>query len=196
MRKRGSGRHWLTLLVLLLLLVLPATASAATTVRVFPAAPYRVQHLTPLAAPPVVIGASAVRYFAVAPGYGPAGVQGASLGLQGTTTVLPACDGACTDRYRPASAVAIAAGHYTERVIFTVTQPGRAGPAFGFDLEIAVHLTTGWVFGMGYFSSGVATTAGTATISLRLYVDLGTADPTVEAVEVTVNACLTTTGCP
>jgi hypothetical protein len=66
----------------------------------------------------------------------------------------------------------------------------------GFDLEIAVHLTTGWVFGMGYFSTGVATRTGTSTVSLRMYVDLGTTAPTVLAVEVTVNRCSSTTGCP
>jgi len=110
--------------------------------------------------------------------------------------VLPACGGACTDRYRPASSVAIAAGHYTDRVIFTVTQPPATGAAIGFDLEIAVHLTTRWVFGTGYFSTGVATGATTSTVTLRIYVDLGTAVPTVEAVEVTVNRCLSTTGCP
>lgn len=188
--------HWLGLALLVLLVALPTTVSAATTVRVFPAAPYLVVHVTLLAAPPVTIGANAVRYFGAAPGYAAAGTQGTSPGLQGTTVVLPACAAACTDRYRPASSAAIAAGHYTDRVIFTVTQPGDAGPAVGFDLEIAVHLTTGWVFGNGYFSTGVSTGAGTSTITLRMYVDLGTAAPTVLAVEVTVNRCLSTTACP
>jgi hypothetical protein len=83
-----------------------------------------------------------------------------------------------------------------ERVIFTVTQPRNTGPAVGFDVEVAVHLTTGWVYGNGYFSTGVATGAATSTISLRLYVDLGTAVPTVQKVEVTVDRCTSTTGCP
>lgn len=196
MRTPRRLRHWLALALLLLLAAVPTTASAATTVREFPAAPYAVEHLTPLPAPPVTVGAEAVRLFAAAPGYAEAGVQGSSIGLEGTTTVLASCTGACTDRYRPASSPAIAAGHYAERVIFTVTQPAAAGPAVGFDLEIAVHLTTGWVVGMGYFSTGVATGAATATITLRMYVDLGTAAPTVDAVEVTVNRCLATTGCP
>ena len=196
MRGPGGLGHWLGLTLLLLLLVIPSSVSAATTVRVFHASPYLVQHVVPLAAPPVTIGANAVVHFRVAPGYAAAGVQGTSPGLQGTTVVLAACAGTCTDRYRPASSVAIAAGHYADRVLFTVTQPGRAGPAVGFDLEIAVHLATGWVFGMGYFSTGVATGAGTATINLRMYVDLGAAVPTVIAVEVTVNRCLSTTGCP
>ena len=196
MRKSRGLWHWFPLMVILLLIAIPSTASAVTTVRVFPAAPYAVVHVRPLAAPPVTIGAAGVREFGAAPGYAAAGVQGGAIGLEGTTTVLPGCGGACTDRYRPASSPAIAAGHYTERVIFTVTQPGAAGPAVGFDLEIAVHLTTGWVFGMGYFSTGVSTRAATSTISLRIYVDLGTAAPTVEAVEVTVNRCLSTTGCP
>ena len=196
MRGPAGLRHWLGLSLLLLLLVVPSSVSAATTVRVFHAAPYLVQHVVPLGAPPVTIGANAVVHLRFAPGYAPAGVQGSSPGLQGTTVVLPTCPRACIDRYRPASSAALAAGHYAERVFFTVTQPGGAGPAVGFDLEIAVHLTTGWVFGMGYFSTGVATGAGTATISVRMYVDLGTAAPTVSAVEVTVNRCLSTTGCP
>lgn len=196
MRRPRGLWHWFGLATLLLLVALPTTASAATTVRVFPAAPYLVEHLTPLAAPPVTIGAYAVREFAVAPGYAAAGVQGTSPGLEGTTVVLPSCAGACTDRYRPASSTAIAAGDYAERVIFTVTQPGAAGPAVGFDVEVAVHLTSGWVFGTGYFSTGVATTAGTSTVTLRLYVSLGTAVPTVEVVEIVVNRCLSTTACP
>jgi hypothetical protein len=196
MRRPGGLRHWLGLALLLLLVALPSSATAATTVRIFHAAPYLVEHVVPLAAPPVTVGAHAVQHFAFAPGYAAAGVQGTSPGLQGTTVVLASCARTCTDRYRPASAPAIAAGHYTERVAFVVTQPGAAGPAVGFDLEIAVHLSTGWVFGMGYFSTGVATGAGTSTINLRMFVDLGTAAPTVVAVEVTVNRCLSTTGCP
>jgi len=189
-------RHWLALAALLLLVALPSSASAATSLRVFPASPYHDLRLTPLAAPPVTVGANAIRYFAAAPGYAAAGTQGAARGLEGTTVVLAACAGACTDRYRPASAVAIAAGHYTDRVIFTVTQPAHAGPAVGFDLMIAVHLTTGWVVGTGYFSTGVATGAATSAISLRVYVDLGTAAPRVLAVEVTLNRCLSATACP
>jgi len=193
-RPAGLG-HWLGLAVLLLLVVLPATGSAATTVRVFHAS-YAVARITPLAAPPVTVGAHATIHYAAAPGYPAAGVQGTSPGLQGTTVVLPGCARACTDRYRPASSVAIAAGHYAERVIFTVIQPGAAGPAVGFDIAVAVHLTTGWVFGFGYFSTGVATGAATSAITLRVYVDLGTAVPAITAVEVTDNRCLSTTACP
>ncbi|HYB79197.1 MAG TPA: hypothetical protein VEG66_05500 [Thermoplasmata archaeon] len=196
MRKPRRLWHWLALTGLILLFALPSSASAATTLRVFHAAPYLDVRVTLLAAPPVTTGAHGLRHFFFAPGYAAAGVQGSSPGLEGTTVVLPACTGACIDQYRPASSAAIAAGHYAERVTFTVTQPGAAGPAVGFDLEVAVHLTTGWVVGDGYFSTGVATGAATATITLRVYVDLGTAAPTVEAVEVAVNRCLSTTGCP
>jgi len=196
MRKPVRLWQWLALTGFILLLALPSSASAATTLTVHRAAPSMDVRVALLAAPPVTVGASAVRYFGFAPGYPAAGVQGTSPGLEGTTVVLPACAGACTDRYRPASSVAIAAGHYTERVIFTVTQPVATGAAIGFDLEIAVHLTTGWVFGNGYFSTGVGTGAATSTISLRIYVDLGTAAPTVEVVRVAVNACLSTAGCP
>jgi len=196
MRQPHRLWHWLGLSLILVLFVLPTTAFAATTLRTLPAHPYLVVHVTLLAPPPVTIGANAVRYFGFAPGYAAAGTQGTSPGLEGTTVVLPACAGACTDRYRPASSAAIAAGDYTDRVIFTVTQPPAAGPAVGFDLEIAVHLTTGWVFGTGYFSTGVSTGAATSTITLRMYVNLGTAVPDVEVVEVTVNRCLATTACP
>jgi len=196
MRRPCGLRHWFGLALLCLLFLLPSTACAATTIHVFPAEPYYLVRLTPLPAPPVTIGAHALVHFGAAPGYPAGGVQGLSVGLQGTTVVLPGCIRACTDRYRPASSVAIPAGHYAERVIFTVTQPGHAGPAVGFDLEIAVHLTTGWVFGKGYFSTGVATFPAASTVTLRMYVDLGTAAPTVSAVEVVVNRCLSTTGCP
>jgi len=195
---RGSRDRWqgLGLAILLLLVVVPATASAATTVRSFPGSPYFTAKTAPLAAPPVTIGANALVHLRGAPGWVAAGVQGASAGLEGTPVVLAACTAACTDRYRPASAPALPARDYTERVIFTVTQPGLAGPAVGFDVEVAVHLTTGWVFGNGYFSTGVATGAATSTVTLRLYVDLGAAIPTVTSVEVTVNRCTLTTGCP
>ena len=190
-RWKGVG-----LVVLLLLVVLPSLASGATTVRTFSASHYFAAKLAPLAAPPVTVGANLNVHLAVAPGYPAAGVQGPSVGLQGTTVVLPSCARACTDRYRPASSPALAAGDFAERVIFTVTQPGIAGPAVGFDLEIAVHLTTGWVFGNGYLSTGVGTGAAAATVTLRMFVNLGLAAPTVTAVEVTLNRCLSTTGCP
>jgi hypothetical protein len=196
MRRAGIRWQGIGLVVLLLLVVIPASASAATSVRAFTASHYYASKVTLLAAPPVTVGANALVHLGAAPGYAAAGVQGTSSGLQGSTVVLASCTAACTDRYRPASSVALAAGHYVERVIFTVTQPRNTGPAVGFDVEVAVHLTTGWVYGNGYFSTGVATGAATSTISLRLYVDLGTAVPTVQKVEVTVDRCTSTTGCP
>lgn len=197
MNRSGRRLRGLGLIVVFLLLLLPGVTSAATTVRTFTGSHYFSEHIAAPAAPPVTIGAHALRHFAVAPGYVAAGVQGSSPGLEGTTVVLASCAApACTVNYRPASAPAIAAGHYTERVIFTVTQPSRTGPAVGFDVDVGVLLTTGWVFGAGYFSTGVDTLATTSTLTLRFFIDLGTAAPTVTTVEVTVNGCTTTTGCP
>jgi len=196
MRRPGGLRHWLGLAVLLLLVIIPSTVTAATTVRTLPATHYLVERVVPLAAPPVTVGAHALQLFRVTPGYPAAGVQGTMPGLQGTTVVLASCNVRCTDRYRPASSPAITVGHYAERVTFTVTQPARTGTAVGFDLEIGIQTNTGWVFGMGYFSTGLALRAATAAITLLVYVDLGTVRPTVLAVEVTVNTCLSTTGCP
>ena len=191
--RRGQGAG---LVLLLLLVAIPASASAATSVRTFHASSYHDVTLIRPAAPPVTIGAHGLLRFGAAPGYVAAGIQGTSPGLQGTTVVLPSCTGTCIDRYRPASSAAIVAGDYAERVAFTVTQPHNVGPAVGFDVDIAVHLTTGWVFGVGYFSTGVATGAATATIALRMFVSLGTAIPTVTAVEVTVNECSSAAACP
>jgi len=191
-----SWRHTLTLLVLLTLIIIPATTAGATTVRSFTASDYLAKKLSAPAPPPVTVGASAVFRLGAPPGYGAAGTQGSSVGLQGTTVVLPSCTAACTDRYRPASSAILAAGEYVERVSFAVTQPMRTGVAVGFDLEIAVHLTTGWVVGKGYLSTGVATGAAAATITLRIYLSLGNAAPTVTALEVVVNECTATTGCP
>jgi hypothetical protein len=197
MKRTGRLSSNLGLLVLLLLVLVPASAAGATSVRTFAAAPYLTERLAAPATPPVTVGAHGLRHFAAAPGYAAAGVQGASPGLQGTTVVLPACAAAtCTDNYRPASAAAIPAGSYAERVTFTVTQPHHTGTAVGFDVDIAVLLTTGWVVGKGYLSTGVTTGAGTATVTLRLFVDLGAAAPTVTVVRVTVNACTAATGCP
>ena len=194
----SPGRWWraVGLVVVLLLLVLPASASAATTVRVRAGSHYHAAHILPAAAPPVTIGAHARVHLGAAPGYAAAGVQGTSPGAQGSTVILAACAGACTDRYRPASAPALPAGAYVERVTFTVTQPHHAGPAIGFDVNIAVHLSTGWVFGRGYFSTGLAPGGATSTVTLNIFVNLGGAVPTVRAVEVTVDRCNATTGCP
>ncbi|MGD0587541.1 MAG: hypothetical protein ABSA63_01940 [Thermoplasmata archaeon] len=195
---KWSGRRWqgVGIVVLLLLVVIPASASAATTVRVFTAHHYFAAHITPAAAPPVTIGAHVLVHLGAAPGYPAAGVQGTSPGLQGTTAVLAACAAACTDRYRPASSAALRAGAYVEEVTFTVTQPHHAGPAIGFDVDVAVHLTTGWVFGKGYFSTGLATGAAASRVTLDFYVNLGAALPTVRAVEVSLDRCNATTGCP
>jgi hypothetical protein len=196
MKRSGRGWQGVSLVVLLVLVVVPAVASAATSVRTFPASPYLAARITPAVAPPVTIGAHARVYLGAAPGYIAAGVQGSSPGLEGTTVALAPCAVACTDSYRPASAPAIPARHYVERVTFTVTQPRHGGPAVGFDVEVAVHLSTGWVFGKGYFSTGAALGGRTSTITLRLFVDLGAAVPAVNAVEVTLNRCTATTGCP
>lgn len=196
MRRVRRWWHGIGLAVLLLLVVVPSFAAGATSVRTFSASSYLVSRVALAAAPPVTIGAYALIHPAGAPNYPAAGTQGTSPGLEGTTVVLASCAAACTDRYRPASSAAIPAGSYLERTIFTVTQPPSTGPAVGFDMEVAVHLTTGWVVGNGYFSTGVATGATASTITLRFYVDLGTVAPTVTAVEVTVNRCTSTTGCP
>jgi hypothetical protein len=196
MRKAVGLRHLLGLALLLLLLVLPALASGATSVRAFPASPYRAERIALPSAPPLRVGAHALVRFGVAPGYAAAGVQGTSPGLQGTTVVLAACARACTDSYRPASSPAIAAGHFAERIVFAVTQPARTGTAVGFDVDIGVYTATGWVFGVGYFSTGLSTAAAASTITLRVFVDLGALRPVVTAVEVTVNTCNSTTACP
>ena len=196
MRRMRLWVRTVGLVALVLLMALPPSASAATTVRTFTASHYSAVHLLPAAAPPVTIGAHALLHLRLAPGYAAAGTQGVSPGVQGTTVILAACAVACTDRYRPASSAAIPAGAYVERITFTVTQPRNTGPAVGFDVDVAVHLTTGWVSGRGYFSTGVATGAATSTITLDLFVYLAAARPTVSAVEVTLDRCATTTGCP
>jgi hypothetical protein len=194
-RSRGLGQG-VGIIVLVLLVGLSTSASASTTVRTFAGSPYFTAHPALAVAPPVTIGAHVVAHFggvATAPA---AGVQGTSPGLEGTTVVLASCAARCTDRYRPASAPVLPTGHYTERVTFTVVQPAHTGQAVGFDVDVGVQLTTGWVFGVGYFSTGVATGAAPSTVTVRLYIDLGAAAPTVSAVEVTVNPCVSTTGCP
>lgn len=188
--------HGLALALMVLLIAVPSLASGATSVRALAPSHYLVIHPALAPAPPVTIGANVRVYRGVAPGYPAGGVQGTSPGLEGTTVVLASCAAACTDNYRPASAPALPGGHYLERVTFTVVQPRHAGPATGFDLEVAVLLSTGWVVGKGYFSTGVATGATTATLTLRLFIDLGTAIPTITKVEVTVNPCGSTTTCP
>jgi hypothetical protein len=197
MNRSGRWARTIGLCAIVLLLAIPAISSASTTVRTFTASPYFDHQSAAPAAPPVTIGAHAVVRLGRAPAYAAAGVQGTSPGLQGTGVVLASCAlGTCIANYRPASAPALPARHYTERVTFTVTQPSRVGTAVGFDVDVGVDLATGWVFGRGYFSTGVDTHATTSTVTLRLFVDLGAAVPTVNAVQVTVNLCTSATGCP
>lgn len=195
--RSGPRLRAVVLIAVTALLVVPGLASASTTVRTFAGSRYFDERFAAPAAPPVTIGAELLVHFVAAPGYVAAGVQGVSPGLEGTTVVLAACAGAaCRANYRPASAAAIAADHYAERVSFAVTQPADTGTAVGFDVDVGVLLTTGWVFGTGYFSTGVDARATTSTVTVRLFVDLGTADPTVTRIEATVNLCTATTGCP
>jgi hypothetical protein len=86
-----------------------------------------------------------------------------------------------------------------------IIAPQTATPA-GFDAQVEINFLTdgnspnNFAFGSGYFDTGTsAATGGTSSITVFLYVDLGTlatAPPTIQSVVITLNQCVSATVCP
>jgi hypothetical protein len=197
----GSRRWILPALLFVVLLVCQAIASGATTVTAHSPARYSVTHVGAPPTAPATLTAMADRVATAAYADLPAaGTQLAGTpGLAGTPTALPECLAApCRDRYIVASPAGLVVGDYAERGTFALTQPvAPPGVSTGFLVEIAVHLSTGWIFGRAYLATGTTTLAGGAAITLQLYVNLGTAAaPTILGVDTVVDTCTSATVCP
>jgi hypothetical protein len=139
----------------------------------------------------------------------PAGVQaGSGHGLNSsgaTNVVLASCAGLnCSGNFSavdPTNAVS------SEDMALQVAiiAPQTATPA-GFDAQVEINFatdggsSTDYAFGSGYFDTGTSTASGgTSSITVFLYVDLGTpatAPPTIENVVITLNQCVSATICP
>lgn len=183
------------------LLCVQGVATGATTVTAHAPARYAVAHVGKPPVPPVVLTATADAPATPGQaGLGAAGSQPAGLpGMAGTPTTLPPCLGAaCRDRYIVANPAGLVGGDYAERATFTVTQPlAPPGVSTGFLVELVVHTSTGWIVGRAYVATGTTTRIGGSTITLVLYLNLGTVTaPTVLSVHTVVDECSLTTVCP
>jgi hypothetical protein len=151
--------------------------------------------------PPVRVTATAdVRATAVLAALAALGTQlTGATGMAGTPLALPTCLAAtCRDRYIVANPAGLVAGDYAERVTLMVTQPAAPpGVSSGLLVEVVVHTSTGWFFGRAYFATGTTTRAGGATLTVLLFLNLGTAAaPTILSSSSVVDLCTSATACP
>ncbi|MCI4352782.1 MAG: hypothetical protein L3K14_05260 [Thermoplasmata archaeon] len=181
------------------LLNLQGEASAATSVTPQSPDPYSVTQVgAPPGAPTTLRATVVVRATAALAGLPAAGTQRAgTAGVAGVPRALPTCRvAACLDRYVVASPAGLIVRDFAERVTFTLPQPqAPPGTSTGFMVEILIHTTAGWTSGRAYLATG--TTPRAATITLQLFVDLGTqVAPTILSVQTTVDTCSAATSCP
>ena len=135
-----------------------------------------------------------------------AGTQSGTVGLAGTPTALAACTAApcAAQNFRPVAPATPTVGDWGEQIVLSVTQPttasGNAG-AFDFSVTIVYELngvppTTTVVF-QGYLGTGSTTAAASETVSVYLFMDLGTTTVlTITSLSMVFNTCSTTTFCP
>jgi hypothetical protein len=139
----------------------------------------------------------------------PAGVQAGSgngLNSSGATNIeLASCPVLnCSDNYSAVDPTnALNAEHMALQV--AIIAPQTATPA-GFDAQVEINFGTSggspndYAFGSGYFDTGTSTSlSGSSSISVFLYVDLGTLatdPPTIDSVVITLNQCVSATVCP
>lgn len=127
-----------------------------------------------------------------------AGVQtGGAIGISGATTALTACAVACTQNFKTANPATETTGDYGEQLVMTVSQPLNTGTSLGFDFSITVLASTGNVVAQGYLATGLATGGTGSTVTVFLFVDLGTVTaPSVTSVSVVFNQCSSAAACP
>lgn len=128
-----------------------------------------------------------------------AGTQSSGApGESGVVRVLPRCaPGPCFQSFRGASTDPMHPGDAAEVVTFHLLQPTVSTGASGFLVEVSVHTLRGWWTASGYFATGTTTSVNPQSITITLYVDLGTRlVPTVLAFEFAADRCLSATECP
>lgn len=141
----------------------------------------------------------------------PAGVQAGSgngLNSSGATNVeLTSCTVLnCSDNYSAVDPTnAMSAEDMALQVAIIAPQTALAA---GFDAQVEINFltpggsSTDYAFGSGYFDTGTSASSATpptSSISVFLYVDLGTPatnPPTIENVVITLNQCVSATICP
>jgi hypothetical protein len=141
----------------------------------------------------------------------PAGEQaGSGNGLNSsgaTNVVFSSCGGLnCSQNY---SAVDSTNAMNPEDMALQVTIIApQTAIAAGFDAQVEINYATPggsptlYAFGSGYFDTGTSASSATpptSSISVFLYVDLGTPatnPPTIENVVITLNQCVSATICP
>ncbi|MCI4340571.1 MAG: hypothetical protein L3J73_04825 [Thermoplasmata archaeon] len=129
---------------------------------------------------------------------------GGATGLDGTPRALATCAaGPCPlANFITASPATETTGNFGEQVVMTVTQPaGAAGNSVGFDMSLQVSITVGvvtsTVSAIGYLATGTTGVGTTSTITVFLFVDLGTASaPVINSVNVVFNQCSSAAACP
>jgi len=198
--RRGAALIGFAPPVLAVLLLLAGSASAATTVRAFVAAKNAVAvgpgH-TGTSVTPVSHGLLKVTATIALDKRAGTGLAG-TPGVAGSTVKLANCAvGVCNDSFRGAGLPRLVIGHFAEWVQVSLAQPRATGVQFGFALELAVQLASGWVFADGYFASGTTSATTPQTIHLNLVLDLGTTSaPTVLGFRVVLYGCGSTAQCP
>lgn len=203
---RGAGSWfrsagWFSCILLVALVLLQGLATGATSVTSYTPKDYSVVRVGAPTAPPVTVTATGdVRATAFLAALGAGGTQVAGVvGVAGTPVALATCGAAaCRDRYIVASPAGLVAGDYAEDAELSVTQPSAAtGASSGFLVEIEVQTSAGWTTGRAYLATGTALRATGATLTVLLYVNLGTATaPTVLKTYVQVDRCSSATVCP
>jgi hypothetical protein len=123
------------------------------------------------------------------------------LGMGGATVALTSCTsgGTCSQTFNAVNGNPASTGDVVDQIEISVTQPGNAGTAQGFDVQVSISAGAGPTYTVadGYFSSGLATASGTSTVNVFLLVDLGTTTPqTINSVAVALNSCDSAITCP
>lgn len=128
---------------------------------------------------------------------GATGLDGTPLGL--ATCAAGPCPLANVITASPASETT---GDFGEQIVMSVTQPaGAAANSVGFDLAVQISITVGvstsTVSALNYLATGSTGVGTTSTITLFLFVDLGTTSaPVINSVNVVFNQCSSATSCP
>ena len=202
-RDRPVGSNLIRVIAILAvsLFLVQGGASAATSLTPRSPARYAVIQVGPPTAPPTTLVATGVvRATAALAGLLAAGTQRpGTAGMAGTPRTLPAClVAACRDRYIVASPAGLIVRDFAERVTLTLRQPvAPPGVSTGFMVEIAIHTTAGWTVGRAYLATGTTPLPAGTTITLQLFVNLGTPfAPTILSVQTVVDNCATPTSCP
>jgi len=139
-------------------------------------------------------------------GVATAGAQTGTVGLAGTPAALTACTAApcVAQNFRPVTPATPVVGDWAEQIVLSVTQPTTASgnaAAFDFSVTIVFELngvtpSTTAVF-QGYLGTGSTTAAGSETVPVFLFMDLGTTTVlTIMTISLVFNTCSTTSTCP